>query len=446
MKVIRRTDLNIEDIRSNDYWNRFRIFSVLNKEKFTNKLDVNALVELCLNRRDTTLTVCKTFNSMRDKQKISPQNYDLNCRTYLLENLPVFTYLKIANELYGSSVKLRDWKYIDRDTTFFVRIPKEIAKNMEIRKRYEAIQLKSIGNYREAFASRNKNSRKYAKLLLPLGVQNRASISLNLKENIELINMLLCSDMVVENQLGDMFEMVLKSDIKITPNSNKRKVMKETLEYLSDLVSKEQEIDETYMDHFKFEYVTDIVEQLITNFELLINPLGSKHELEFDYNDQVHIGNLISKAKLGNIARSKGSVLSGYLSVADLIELQRFNYNMYIPFLSDFVDVDKELNRPNHQCFLLPKELDKSSEVKKDLHKNLANIYTEIKEWRKKSKEYMSDEMSKEFTRYLLPASHMTRFNMYLDITDIYDIRKRDFEYKDDWMKLFYQKDPLFKK
>ena len=154
----------------------------------------------------------------------------------------------------------------------------------------------------------------------------------------------------------------------------------------------------------------------------------------------------MSKTDLGVISRSKGSVLSGYLSLANILEVLSYGYNAYIPILSDFIDIDKELNRPNRKCFMLPRELDSTPEIKKEFIKNLSEIYTEIKEWRKKSKGYMSEEMSKEFTRYLLPVSHMTRFNLYLDVNDIYDIRNRDLEFKDEWMKLFYQKDPLFKK
>jgi hypothetical protein len=58
----------------------------------------------------------------------------------------------------------------------------------------------------------------------------------------------------------------------------------------------------------------------------------------------------------------------------------------------------------------------------------------------------MSEEVSKEFTKYLLPMSHLTRFNLYLNIDDIFSLRDKEFEYIDDWMKLFYQRDPIFKK
>jgi hypothetical protein len=315
---------------------------------------------------------------------------------------------------------------------------------MEIRKEYEQIQFKSIGNYRALYSSKLKKSKNFAKFLLPIGVQNRAVISLNLKENIKLTNMLLCSDSVLENQLGDMFEQILKPDIKIQPNSQRRKTMKDILFYLEELVSDKQEFDETEIGKFEFKYVTDIVENLITNFERLINPLGSKEELEFDYNDQVNIGKFIKQSDLGNIAISKGSILSGYLNLIEISKLLNYRYSIYLPLLSNLINIDKELDRDNNKCYLLPQNI--NGDIKKELQRNLIDIYEDIKQWRKRSKKYLSEEMSLEFTRYLLPLAHATRFNLYLDINDIFDIRNKDLEYKEEWMKLFYQRDSLFKK
>jgi hypothetical protein len=251
--------------------------------------------------------------------------------------------------------------------------------------------------------------------------------------------------LVVENQLGDMFEKVLSKEIKITPNSKRREVIIELLQYLEDLVSDKQRKDENFYN-FRFQYITDIVEHLITNLERLINPLGSKEELEFDYNDQVHIGKLIKRTSLRNIAISKGSMITGYLSLMHIFQLQNYSCQMYIPFLSDFINIDKELDRPANKSFLLPTNLDNNPDLKKDIYRRLTNQYRDIKKWREQSKKYMSEEMSKEFTKYLLPAAHMTRFNLYLNIDDIFSLRNKEFEYIDHWMKLLYQKDPLFKK
>ncbi len=447
MKVIHRKDLNIEDIRTEEYWNRLRIFSILNKESFDCKLRTNFLIEDFLNSSDTVLSICKTFKSskLETKKKSSIEYKNLNLRTYVIDNLPVYTYVKLLNQFFNTLFKYRDFRYIDRDTTYFVRIPKELAGDMEIRKSYERIQFQSIANYREIYSSKQPNCKEYAKYLLALGVQNRAVLSLSLKDNIDLINFLLCSDLVVENQLGDILEKAFKNEVKITPKSEKRLVMKQILKYLRDLVSDEQKTDEDFYS-FKFEYITDIVEHLMTNFEKLINPLGSKEELEFDYNDQIYIGQLIKKTQLGNIASSKGSMLVGYLSLFQIMKLQNYNYQLYVPFLSNFIDIDKELDRSIEDSFRLPKELDKNTELKRDIVKRLSVIYKDIKRWRRHSKKYMSEEIRDEFTKYLLPISHMTRFNLYLDIDDVFSLRNTDLEYIDDWIKLFYQKDPLFKK
>lgn len=446
MKLIRRKDLNIEDIRTEEHWNRFRIFSILNKEDFNTKLAINALIKDCLNSRETALAIFKHFQFSRDKKVLPNEIYDINHRTYIIENLPIFTYLKLTNSFSDSFIKFQDLKYIDKDRVFFIRIPKEIAKSMELRKSYEKIQFKALANYRDILKSKFKDSKKYAKYVLPVGLQCRAVMSFNANKNIELTNDLLCSDLVAENQLGDMFEAVLKSDIEISPNSQEALAMKQILEYLKDLVPKQQKIDTESLHSFKFEYTTDIVEHIISNFELLINPLGSRGELEFDYNDQVNIGKLISKGQLGNIAISKGASLSGYLSLIDILELLDNKYQMYIPLLSDFIDIDNELDRPTSKSFLLPKELDENLDIKRAISKKLTDIYSDIKNWRDESKSEMSEEMSKEFTRYLLPMSHLTRFNLYLDINDMFRLRKVKTRYSQEWLKLFYQRDPLFKK
>ena len=448
MKVIQRKDLNIEDIRSEDYWNRLRIFSILNNEKNQNKLYNHSLVKKCLSSRNSVLSIIKSYKYKQYNNRDYNQYkaYNLKLRTYIIDNLPYLTLLKISNEFSNSLIKMRDIKYIDIDTTYFVRIPKEIAENREIRKEYESIQLNSIKKHREYLSDKNKEKRKYAKYFLPIGIQNRALISFDIGENVELINNLICSDMVVDNQLGDMLESVLNPEIKIKPNCIKRNIEKKIYQYLLDLVSKKQSFSPEKFQEFNFEYVDDVVENVITNFEQIINPLGSKEELEFDYNDQVYIGKLFSKAKLGNTVKSKGSVMSGFLSLSNIGTLLENNFQMHIPLFSDLVDIDKELDRSNKYCFRLPKELENCKDIKNEMQRKIFEIYVDIKKWRDKSKAFMSEEMSKEFTKYLLPISHMTKFNIYLDVNDIFRIREIEFEYKDCWNKLFYQRDPLFKK
>jgi hypothetical protein len=448
MKVIRRKDLNIEDIRSVDYWNRLRIFSILNDEKNQNKLYNHSLVKNCLSTRNSVLSVIKSYkyNQSNNTDYTQYKEYNLNLRTYIIDNLPYLTLLKISNEFSSSLIKKRNMKYIDIDTTYFVRIPKEIAEDRDIRKEYDSIQLKSIKKYREFLSDKNREKRQYAKYFLPVGIQNRAILSFNIGENVDLVNHLICSDMVVDNQLGDMLESVLNSEFQIKPNCTKRNIEKKIYQYLLDLVSQKQSFSSEKLEKFNFRYVEDIVENVITNFEQIINPLGSKEELEFDYNDQVYIGKLISKAKLGNTLISKGSLMSGFLSLSNIGILLENNFQMHIPLFSDLVDIDKELDRANKDCYKLPNELENSKDVKNEMQRKMSEIYVDIKKWRDKSKAFMSEEMSKEFTKYLFPISHVTKFNLYLDVNDIFRIREIDFEYKDSWNKIFYQTDPLFKK
>jgi hypothetical protein len=445
MKLIHHKDLNVEDVRSEDYWNRLRIFNILNSHDFNQKVDNTFLAEKCLQSRDTVLDNLKFYKSPKIEKSFK-NDFNLNSQVYILENLPIFTHLKIANSFPQAFIKMRDFKYIDKNSIYFVRIPKEVSSNISIRKKYEEIQFQSLKNFREIYFSKLKNCKKYSQLLFPLGAQNRAIISLNLGESIKLSNELLCSDLVLENQLGELFEKLLEPKIKVKLSAKKREVVTEVLRYLRGLVSEKQKFNVKDMEEFEFEYVTDIVEDLISNFEVLINPLGSERELEFDYNDQVNIGRIIRKTDIGNIASSKGATLSGYLTIYEILQLLEYRYSMFIPILSDLIDLDKELRRSSSKCFHLPSGVNEDKQLGRKIKRMLTELYEEIKSWREQSKQYMSKEMSDEFTKYLLPLAHITRFKLYLDVNDIFSIRDKDLEYKEEWIKLFYQKDPLFKK
>jgi hypothetical protein len=440
MKQINRKDLHIEDIRTDEYWNRLRIYSILNYEDINSKFRNRYIVNKVLNSKNSVLDIIKTSKAIEDDEIAEDKVLELNNRTYIVENIPIYTFLKISYTYRRCFTQLANWKYINRDTAYFVRIPTEVCKNIDIRKEYENIQLKSIRNYRELYKKKGQNNKDFSINLLPLGVQHRGVISSDLNTNISMTNDLLCSDLLVDNQLGDMFEKILKQSININPNCNQRVVIHKLLEYLKDIVSEKQEFKFDASNQFKFKYVSDIVEDVFTNFEMLINPLGSKDELEFDYDDQVNIGNILKNSNIGNFGASKGSYITGFLSLENIFKLLSNNFQMFVPFFSDFLNIDKELDRKNSECFILSS--DEYPEIKKDIQEQ----YSAIKEWRKKSLEYMSDEISKEYTKYLLPFCHLTRFNLYLDVNDIFNIRNIDFEYKEDWMKLFFQKDPLFKK
>ncbi|MCD4811097.1 hypothetical protein K8R14_00615 [bacterium] len=446
MKLIQRKDLHIEDIRTDEYWNRLRIFSILGKEDYESKLRTHYIIRQSLYTKTTVLNICKGCKINDWKELPLDDLYEVSNRTYIVDNIPIYTFLKLSSIYSDIFLKLRDWKYLNRDSSYFVRIPTEVCEHMEIRKEYENIQLESIRNYWSVAKRKGSDYKELALSLLPLGIQHRAVLSTTLNSNIELTNSLLCSDMVLDNQLGDMFENLLKTDMEVTPDCTKRLTTKKILEYLKDCVSENQSFDFDNSELFKFEYITDMVEQVFTNFEMLINPLGSKDELEFDYEDQLSIGKIIKKGDIGHLGFQKGSALSGFLPLTDIFEILVNNYTIYIPLLSDFINIDKELERKDSQCYLLPESIKKYPELKKDMNKDLMDTYTNIKSWRKKSKEHMSDEMSKEFTRYLLPLSHMTKFNMYLDIKDIFNLKNSNLNYSEQWNKLFFQKDPLFKK
>ena len=97
------------------------------------------------------------------------------------------------------------------------------------------------------------------------------------------------------------------------------------------------------------------------------------------------------------------------------------SFERFIPLLHDEIDIDNELNRDSKDCFFLCNYLDipEMSELRKEYEKALIGTYNMIKRWRSDSLKVMSEECSQEFTRYLLPHAHATRYCFYASIDDL---------------------------
>ena len=49
----------------------------------------------------------------------------------------------------------------------------------------------------------------------------------------------------------------------------------------------------------------------------------------------------------------------------------------------------------------------------------LCGTYDSIKQWREVSQEFMDEELSREYTKYLLPHAHSTRYCFYASFDDL---------------------------
>jgi hypothetical protein len=252
------------------------------------------------------------------------------------------------------------------------------------------------------------------------------------------------SDTVVENEISEMLLNLLgesKLDargyireadglIRHTDANCCRKASTEkVLQYLREDISYEQitDIPENESYAVGVTYSPDCMESLISHYEYLINPLGSKKEFEFSEEDQEKLGEMIFEThdhynQLGNIGQSGAIKIEGFASLGTLKDLNRHrSMERFIPLLHDEINMDRELHRREDQCFYLCNhlEINSLSKLKKEYIKRLVETYQLIREWRKLAKDHLSKEVCDEFTKYLLPHAHATKYIFYGSFDDL---------------------------
>ena len=125
---------------------------------------------------------------------------------------------------------------------------------------------------------------------------------------------------------------------------------------------------------------------------------------------------------MGNIGQSGSIKMEGMATLGTLKDLNRHrSMERYIPLFHDEVDIDNELNRDSKECFFLCNylEIKELEKLRKEYQKALTDTYNMIKRWRKESIQYMPDEVSKEYTKYLLPHAHSTKYCFYGSFDDL---------------------------
>lgn len=475
MKGTFRKDLQIASIRSESTWNKFKVHTLL-QNPVQKQPSINAYLGARYSRSSNTIVdiakeIIENNTDAAERLEAIFHGYghksvgDMADLFVCIENIPMFTAMKI---FYMNSViagQERSTRYQNFENPEFVKIPKEVCKDAGVRKEYERIMLKQMSDYRnllkqtrealkEHFKINEENkseesawkSRSFdtARYLLPYGLQTSMAAVMSARNWSELISYFNASDSVVDNEVADLLMNLLgNSKISIPnyikeadglirhtdANCSRRNSTKEILEYIGKRVSKQK----SYKSHgcegdsVSMSYNTDFIEDLITHYELLLNPLGSEYDLEFDSEDEISLGEKIFEFHnhhnmLGNIAQSGAVGFDGFATLGTLKDLNRHrSMERYMPIFHDEINIDNELNRDPSDCFFLCDylEIKDLKKLRKEYQAALVETYGMIKNWRSKSKDFMSDDVSKEFTRYLLPHAHATRYIFYGSFDDL---------------------------
>jgi len=475
MKGTFREDIQIASIESEDDWNQFKVHTLL--ENVNQKQpSINAYLGARYSRSsdsviDIASEIIKNNTDAAQRLEAIFHGYghksvgDMAQLFVCIENIPMFTAMKIFYLNSVISGQERSTRYQNFEEPEYIKIPKEICNDKKIRQEYEDIILKQMHDYSVLLKKTKEIFKEYfninedikeeksalqarsfdcARYLLPYGVQTSMAAVMSARNWSELISYLNASNGIVDREVGKLIYSLLgDSDIEIAgyvreadglirhteANYSRKNSTKEILEYLKKKVSPQKSYisQGSESDSCTVSYNDNAVEDLFTHYELLINPLGGENELEFDDEDSEYIGEVLFKnhnqhSLIGNLGQSGSIKIEGIASLCTLKDLNRHrSFERFIPLLHDEIDMDNELNRDSKDCFFLCNYLDipEMSELKKEYEKALIGTYNMIKRWRNDSLKVMSKEYSHEYTKYLLPHSHSTKYCFYASIDDL---------------------------
>lgn len=414
-----------------------------------------------------------------------------------MENIPIFFYEKFFHINPLGAGQARSTRYQDFSKPNFIKIPERLGSK-EIRNEYENILMEEMKNYSSVIEETKKTlgeeycvedfedkclcSRSFdtARYLLPLGLKSSFGILMTARKWSEAIGILTASDGIVDNEVGLMIKELLSpsenSDTKgyipeaaelirhTEPDTSRIKSTKEILKYLKTTAPRQGCIEKSEDPVNDFTVSTGVPqdEYLISNYESLLNPLGSSTEMIYENKDLVKVGDILSKYHdryhiMGNVGNAKPYLFDGYCDIGALRDLNRHrSMARYIPLFHD-LDMNNELDRDNKDCFYLCPYLYSESMInlRKKYSQYLENTYERIKKWRKKASKVMSQMVVDEYTKYLLPLAHATRYRFGADLDSLQytvDLRTRNgghIAYREltyQWMVKASLKDPLLQK
>ena len=361
-----------------------------------------------------------------------------------IENIPMYMAMKLFYMNSVVSGQERSTRYQDFSNPQFVRIPEEVCSSVEVRKEYDRLILKQMNDYRElknptsealakffkineespqevsALKSRSFDTLRY---LLPYGLDTSAAYLMSARNWSENISYLCSGSSIVGEEVSSLLLNLLGD---------------------SDLEARG--------------YIRE-ADGLIRHTEF--NPLGSASEYEFSEEDQEEIGEILFENhnhhnQLGNIGQSGAVKIEGFSSLGVLKDLNRHrSFERFIPLFHDEIDMDQELDRRSDECFYLCNYLDLTplKSLRQEYVNRLVETYDAIKEWRQSAKESMSLDVCNEYTKYLLPHAHATRYIFYASFDDLqYTINLRvrnggHIAYRTlvyEWLRKLYEKDAIW--
>lgn len=381
-----------------------------------------------------------------------------------LENVPMISAMRLFNLNPVLAGQERSTRFQNFEKPNFVKLPASV-KNQKLRAEHQAIILSLMKNYLDlleptkialaqhfqideddhaqvaALTARTFDTVRY---FLPMGLQTSLGFVMSARGWSDLIGQLGVSRYSIERELAELVLELLSTPghsgtnylpeadglIRHTAGNSSRN---ESTQAALRLLSKEFTQEENLIVSRKLDHNLQLklggipTENLLRHYELLLHPLAKQHKLRISERKLRELSELIftkhdQHHQLGPIGQSGAIAIEGLADFGVLKDLNRHrSLERFVPIWNDNLNLEAELDRDDSRCFFVCNylHLPELSGLKKEFEKRLKATYQRIRDWHSWAKTEIGSDLAHEYTTYLLPHAHATRYRFYGSFDDL---------------------------
>jgi len=413
-----------------------------------------------------------------------------------IENVPIFQVDKIFYSNPVHAGQQRSTRFQDFKDPKYIKLPSSVEK--PTRESYENVMQYWMKCYCDALEptqtalssyfkpeSENKQHQgalqartfDMARSFLPIGLQSSVALVMSARSWSELVGYLKGSNQIADLELGNLLHTLLTghkeleklgyspeadnlirhSEANFTRDNSSEKILnllKENVNKRKNIVPKED---------FNIDLSHDSIRSVIEHYMLLINPLLDSKKITVNRKVLEKIGDILSKShnhhnQIGPVSQTGGILIEGFGDYGGILkDINRHrSLERFYPLFSNQLNIQAELDREEKDCFVTYEylKIPQFRALRKDYEDKLVEGYKLINNWMGLAKKSMDQDMLREYTRYLLPHCHLSRYRLYGSVDDwqyVGNLRSRNgghIQYRKAsylWIKELAKKSPLLK-
>lgn len=416
-----------------------------------------------------------------------------------LENVPMITAMRLFNINPVLAGQERSTRFQNFEKPEFIKLPDSV-KNQPLKDEYQDILMTHMKNYRDLLEptrialmqyfeidedDKKQNSALTARTFdtvryfLPMGLQTSLGFVMSARMWSDLISQLGASKYSIENELGELVhELLTAADHNETGyipeadglirHTEKNYSRRDSTQAILKVLGKEFSYDEDVHISRKLDKNLAVkmnnhqTESLLRHYQLLVHPLSENKKINLQKKRLEQISEIIFEHhnhhnQLGMVGQTGSIMIEGFADFGVLKDLNRHrSMERFVPIWNDNINLEAELDRDDDRCFFVCNYLHIPELIglKKEYRKRLSATYQRIRDWHLAAKKVIGEDLAHEYTTYLLPHAHATRYRFYGSFDDLqYTIHLRSrngghIAYRSatySWLKKLAKEDPIWK-